>query len=612
LQLLVGLPPVLPEEPIMSRRKNAGAGSRAPAHGAEFETWSSNLDFRALAERYGTPAYVVHPPQLRRNFEAYLELVGNPIRIRYPVKTNPSPEILELLAALGSGADCAAEDEVWAALEAGIPMEGISYNSPAPDPELASWLLRMGATVVLDSHDSLRDLRSRLSRASFPGRLFVRISPGELPGYRTSEEIHRYTAHAAANSPFGIPSETLSEILADYPHPVSGVHMHVGTQMDNLEAFTAAMRFLHRTRDLLESTTSHRIRTINLGGGLGIPYLAGQRFPSIESLVRALQPLRHAELEYEVEPGNSLVGNAVGLLTQVLALKQIRQRRWAVVDVGTDQLVKITVARWEHEIMDAGHRLLPREGPDAIAGPLCFAGDVLLPSTVIDDVARRDPLMIVHAGAYCEAVSNRFNGRRGVAHVLVEADGSSRLVRRAEDPFFQPAAQSYRPSGLDPEQGLAGHEVLPGATVQALQSRYLHQAAAEDGYTILEAHRVGERVYQFRLAPSAAVDFIGWPLAIRMASDAVIVAVGHLLGWRAKAGPIYGTRLALSCGAELPARSPLECRIVVNALRRLPRRAPGYTGSARFELGSGECVGVVQVLVPVSRRPRRTRDEDAA
>lgn len=579
---------------------------------AGMESWSRALDLRGLAARYGTPLYIVNAAALRGNFARWVRLVGRPGGVRYPVKANPSPAVLEAVAALGGGADCASRAEVWAALEAGVPLGRIGYNTPAPEPDFAAWLLRAGATVVADSPDALADLRDRVSAAELAGRLFVRVSPGRLPGYRRADRIHRYTAHGSDAGQFGIPSEELPALLDGYPLPVTGVHMHVGTQMDNVETFVAAVGFLHELAGILERRAGQRIATLNLGGGLGIPFQDDQRFPTVDALAAALRPLLREDTEYEVEPGNALVGDAVALLSRVVALKAMRGRRWGILDAGTDQLVKFTVARWEHQIVDADHRPLPREGPDALAGPLCFAGDVLLPATRLDGVRRGDPVLIRHAGAYCEAVASRFNGRRGPAHVLVDG-GEVRLVRTAEDPFFEPAVQTYIPAGLAAEPAPAGTagaggapaapdapraEPLDAAVVAALQSRYMHRDAAHDAYTILDARRTGERAYRFEVEPRAAVDFVAMPLALRIAGDACIIAVGHALGWREKARPVWATRLTLTFGATLPARGTFPCRVVVSALRPAPTPGIAHVGTVRFRLGDGEVTGTARVVVP--------------
>ena len=563
----------------------------------QMESWSSGLDLYDLAARFATPLYVHHPATLRRNFEAYVALVGAPANVRYPVKANPSPLVLEALARWGGGADCAAAPEVRAALSAGVAIEHVSYNSPVLDLRLAAWLLRSGGTVVADSAEALDELRQVLEGdGGFAGKLFVRVNPGGLPGYRRKSDIQRYTAHGSATSQFGIPSEEVPALLAGYPLMVSGLHLHVGSMMDHTGSFSAGLDLLHGLADLLLAGTMHPVEALNLGGGLGLPHFRDQRFPSIAALAEALGPKLRPGLRYEVEPGNSLVGDSFALVTRVMATKTTRGRRWAVVDVGTDQLVKHTVAGWRHEIVGPDARPLPGEGPDAVAGPLCFAGDVLLESTSLDGVAKGDPLLVRHAGAYCGAIASRFNGRTGPACAVVEDDGSVRLAHEREDPFFDPMLQTYRAAGFerDGERGLA----VSGERLAALGSEYMHTLAGQEGYELRSLRRLGERTYHFEVDTEAAVPFVAMPLALRILGDASITAVGHELGWESKQAPVWATRLTLTAGASVPSGRRLPCRVVVSAL------GPGSNGSAacghvHFELGdNAEFRGTAKVNVP--------------
>jgi len=564
------------------------------------EQWSRSLDLRALAESFGTPLYIHHLEALRKNFERYRTLVRDPGNVRYPIKANPSPVVVETLASLGSGADCASKHEIDIALGAGIPIERISYNSPAPEIDVAVWMLRVGATTVADSTEVFAEIKAAFGDDLFPGKLFVRVNPGGLPGYKEATDLQRFTSHASARSQFGIPSEELVDFLAGYSLPVSGLHTHVGTQMDNVGAFTASIRFLHRLADILAEETPHRIDTVNLGGGLGIPFLAGQAFPSIEELTAALRPYLRRKMRYEVEPGNSLVGEAVGLLARVVATKEARGRRWAVIDVGTDQMEKFTISRWEHQIVDADGQPLDREGPDGLCGPLCFAGDVFLPATRLAGIAKGDPLLVQHAGAYCEAVSSRFNGRRAPAHVVVDGDGRAELVRRSEDLFFEPSHQTLLPAGLAQPETFEGGETLDLERVAALQSEYMYELANHDRYTITEARRTGERSFLFRVQPAAAVSFVAMPLALRILGDTSIAAVGLLLGWERKDRPIWATRLSMTCGEMIPISGELLCAMVIGPLR--PSRSPGIAATAlvHYSLGRGEFSGVSRVVIPTA------------
>lgn len=601
------------------------------------ESWSSAIDLRALAERFGTPLYVHHLQTLRANLARWVRLVGEPGRVRYPVKANPSPVVLRTLAEAGCGADCASSVEVQLALGHGVPLEGVSYNTPAFDPQLAAWLLRSGAGVVADSAQALEELAGRIDPAGMAGRLFVRINPGGLPGYQRASEVQRYTDHGSPTSQFGIPSEEVAHLLDHYPLPVTGLHVHVGTQMDNVDTFVEGLAFLHDLADALARRPGLSIEVLNLGGGLGIPFADDQVFPTVDELVDALLPNLRPGMEYHVEPGNALVGDALALLSRVVTVKETRGKRWAIADVGTDQLVKHTIARWEHQILGPDHRPLPRKGPDGLAGPLCFAGDVLLPETELPpDLAPGDPLLVQHAGAYCEAVASHFNGRRAPGQVVVGADGRPRLARQREDVFFQPEQQTFLPGGLEavagggePEAvegpkgraagagsdvgeaaragsgGTAGRGSAPGGVERidperaaALGSEYMRRLANQDLFDVREVRRLGPRSYEVDFTLRAGVDFVAMPFAVRLVGDATIIAVGLEMGWTAKPGPVWATRISMTCGKVLPVDGALTCRVDLGALGPSPSPGVQVMALAHYRLGPGSFTGVAQVAVP--------------
>lgn len=577
------------------------------------ESWSRTLDLASLAERFGTPLYVHHEPTLREGFRRWTRLVGDPGNVRYPVKANPSPVVLKTLAGLGSGADCASRLEVQLALEAGVPLGRVSYNTPAIQGPFALWLLRRGGTVVADSFEALELLGRELEPSELRGCLFVRVNPGGLPGYKSHSDVQRYTAHGSATSQFGIPSEEIPGYLATYPLPVTGLHVHVGTQMDNVETFVEGTRFLHRLADLLGRETAHRIDTLNLGGGLGIPFADDQDFPSVEELVDALAPELRPDLAYQVEPGNSLVGTTMALLTRVVATKRTRGKRWAVADVGTDQLVKHTVARWEHQILGPSGRPLATSGPDGLAGPLCFAGDVLLPETDVSGIETGDVLAVQHAGSYCEAVSSRFNGRRAPAQVVIGADGEARLARRREDPFYDPARQTFVPDGWSPGlfSGDDGETMEP-ARVAALQSAYMHRLARDDAYEIREVRCTGPGAYAVTFDVQGTVDFVAMPFSVRLVGDATIVAVGREMGWREKPGPVWATRLSMSCGKIMPLDGTVTCHVALSPLAPATQPGMAWTADAHYSLGDGEVTGVAHVVVPAAVVEDEARDRAEA
>lgn len=531
------------------------------------ERWSSSLDMQSLVARFGSPLYITHLGQLRSNLDALVGLVGASHRVAYPVKANPSLVILRELAALGCSADCSTPHEVTLALSAGFPVQRLVYNSSAPDRGLMAALLASGATVVADSRGILEDLGRQDGRDSWRGRLLVRVSPQQPVEYLHHVSWEDMVSHASTGSKFGIPSEDLTAILAACDLPIAGLHLHVGTQMDRLQAFLNALQLLHDLHDSISSSTRHRLTTLNLGGGLGIDFQDGQSFPSLTDYVAGLRSQLRAGIDYMVEPGHALVGNAVALLAQILEIKEMRGCRWAILNVGSDQLIKVTLLSWHHQILDRSHRILPTDGPDAIGGPLCFAGDVLLPSTRLEGQRPGDPLLIQHVGAYCFAVSNHFNGHLGPAHVTVEESGEIQPAYQREDDFADHAILGQISLG-SPAPSFSPRQLDLGA-VEKLSSAYLREGAAADTYRFLEVRQIAPRTLEFKVEISSPLGAVSVPMAVRVAADATIITTLHLAGKPSKDVSVWGTRSYLQSDTILRTRRPLTFTIHVTPEQRL-------------------------------------------
>lgn len=529
--------------------------------------WTSQVRQRELAERFGSPLYLIHRQQLTENVNRWLALSGHAEDIAWPVKANPSLTVLRQLAALGCSADCASIAEVNLAVAAAVPWKRILYNSPAPDPRLLRHVYSCGGTLVVDSLPILLELESLLADCDpgTGGSILVRVSPAAMGGYLQQQEWESLVSHAGKNSKFGIPEEELISALQHTSLPISGLHLHVGTQMDHLQSFAGALALLHHLTDQIHSQTQHRINILDLGGGLGIGFQDSDHFPSIEAYIDTLKPQLRSGMRYLVEPGHALVGNCIALLTTVRELKIMRGRRWAIVDVGTDQLAKMTLLHWYHRITGPDGSRLASEGPDAVGGPHCFAGDILLPATCLAGINKGDTLLIEDVGAYGYALANHFNGRYGPAHVILEtADAQGALAQQAEDRFFDPTILQDR--GLPAADRSTIHSyALSHETVTNLGSHYLQHGAKNDSYTWLQFQRISPYDYQAVARTEGSVDFISMPFAIRIAGDAAIIALLDHGGYKSKSMEIWGTRLAMTARQKLTMQEDLRVSIQLSA-----------------------------------------------
>jgi len=535
---------------------------------ARLEQWSATLDLSAIRSEFGSNLWIVSAAQLRRNVRAWTRIAGAPERICFPVKANPSPAVLEILASLGTSAECASPAELQLARLAGFAGERLVYGSPAPDLAAAWRVLADGGAVVVDSASMLLALDEKAAEAGARGwsqgrgRILLRVNPSIDIRHRKHESWTELAAHAARTGKFGVPTECVVELVERLAAlRVDGLHAHVGTQMDHTEPFVALAWHLADLADAIARRTPQRITVLDLGGGLGIPFTGSDRIPSIEALGAALAGTRlAARFEHWFEPGHALVGNAVALLGSIVAKKTVRGREWAVADIGTDQLAKVTLLSWRHQVLGPDAQPLPTEGAGALAGPLCFSGDTLLPATDVSRLAVGDAILVQHAGAYCAALSNTFNGRRSAGTVVVREDG--RIVRCADaaGALDEPLARGHA-WGRATARADAAPSGLEIEAVERLSSRVLREELCHERFTYREARNTGARAYEYTLEVASPVGFVSMPLAIRLAGDAAIVSVLRMLGYETKAFPVWGTALELSMRGQVRTDAPVRVTI---------------------------------------------------
>jgi len=550
---------------------------------AQLADWPQKINIPEIHHSFGSPAWIVSEQQIAENVAGFAAFTEDISRICYPVKTNPSLTVLQLLAKLGTGADCASQLEINLALFAGIKLENISYNSPAQDIGICKSLLQAGATVVMDDPDAIAELQQVLPASAIRGKLYLRINLPDSIGYSNANDHQELMAHGHKSSKFGIPAEELEAVFQQMSLPVSGLHVHVGTQMDNMQSFESAIQNLNSLAREWNSK-GQKISGINVGGGLGIPFAHDQEFPSLEYWSRSMAALKDPGFLYSVEPGHALVGNAVALLTSVLTIKNSRGKKWAIADVGTDQLTKVTLLKWPHRILsESGEEL--NGGSDAVAGPLCFAGDTLADNIDAGNLKKDSPLLITEAGAYTFSLSNKFNGRTAPKWLLLKADGE--LVQTMEKESIYDEIHHAR-YDWNAAEGMNDFEFLDPERAIRLSSEYLRVSSKDDRFEYVSVRRESENFYRFVVSTRSAVDFVSMPFAIRIMGDATIISLLHRDEYQHKDFAIWGRKLTMDCFDKVKSNGQFEFTI---SLSNVLQKEEQSVLLARFQTDCGKCSG---------------------
>ena len=382
------------------------------------------------ARSFGTPLYVYSAQAIRDAFCAYDQAFGSVRhRICYALKANGSGALLRLLAGLGAGADIVSGGELLAALRAGFPPEHIVFSGVGKtEDELALGIEHDIAVFNAESEAEIERIASVAARLGRCARVSLRVNPDIDP------RSHPYISTGLSENKFGVDIRAAEEMLrrarVHTNLDLVGVQCHIGSQLMDLEPIAAAARELAAlSRRLLAN--GFALRTIDLGGGLGIDYEGGSAGPDPRALAACVLPaLEGLPLELLLEPGRSLTARAGALLTRVLYVKEGRGKRFVIVDAGMNDLLRPS-------LYQAFHRIEPVEllsGPTSVAdivGPVCETGDFLARGRELPAVAPGGLLAVLDAGAYGFVMASNYNMRPRAAEILVDA-GAATLVRRRE------------------------------------------------------------------------------------------------------------------------------------------------------------------------------------
>jgi diaminopimelate decarboxylase len=374
-----------------------------------------------LAAAVGSPFYCYSTATLTRHYEVFAGAFAD-VRalVCYAMKANSNQAVVKTLAGLGAGADVVSGGELKRAFLAGIPPQKIMFSGVGKtDAELAA---AVDAGILCVNVESEPELARLSAIAAGKGRrtdISLRVNPD------IDARTHAKIATGKSENKFGIPISRAREVCAHAAKlpgvRVSGVDMHIGSQITELQPFDDAFALLSEFVHMLRAD-GHAIGHVDLGGGLGIPYRDGEDPPGPQAYAAVVKRAT-ASLDCTLifEPGRLIVGNAGILVTRVLYVKRGEAKTFVIVDAGMNDLVRPTLYEAHHEVRPikeppAGARQILAD----VVGPVCESGDFLALDRTMAEPAPGDLLAVMTAGAYGAVQAGTYNTRALVAEVMVK------------------------------------------------------------------------------------------------------------------------------------------------------------------------------------------------
>ncbi|MGH7249232.1 MAG: diaminopimelate decarboxylase, partial [Pseudomonadota bacterium] len=249
----------------------------------------------------------------------------------------------------------------------------------------------------------------------------IRVNPDIDP------KTHAKIATGKAENKFGIPIRRAREVYGRAAKlggvRVTGVDMHIGSQITELEPFGNAFALLAAFVGLLRAD-GHAIDHVDLGGGLGIPYREDNDPPPHPEAYAALvkQAIKNLRCRLIFEPGRLIVGNAGILVTRVLYVKRGESKIFVIVDAGMNDLIRPTLYGAHHDIRSVREPAGAQRIIADVVGPVCESGDFLALDRSVAPPQPGDLLAVMSTGAYGATQASNYNTRALIPEVLVKAN----------------------------------------------------------------------------------------------------------------------------------------------------------------------------------------------
>lgn len=380
---------------------------------------SVNLD--ALASAVETPFYCYSTATLTRHYQVFAGAFAD-VRalVCYAMKANSNQAVVRTLAKLGAGADVVSGGELKRARLAGIPADKIMFSGIGKTAaELALAVDESILCVNVESEPELELLSSIAASKGRTANVSVRVNPD------IDAKTHHKIATGKAENKFGIPISRAREIYARAAKlkglKVTGVDMHIGSQIIELEPFDNAFALLAEFVRTLRAD-GHTISHVDLGGGLGIPYRDDNEPPPHPEAYADVVKRATRDLDCRLifEPGRLLVGNAGILVTRVLFMKHGEAKNFVVIDAAMNDLVRPTLYDAHHEIWPVVQAAAGAARVRAdVVGPVCESGDFLAVNRDMAEPESGALLAVMSAGAYGAVQAGTYNTRALVPEILV-------------------------------------------------------------------------------------------------------------------------------------------------------------------------------------------------
>ena len=407
---------------------------------------TGGCDAVELAEKYGTPLYVMDENKIRENCRAYRNAAqkyfgGNGAEIAFASKCLSFKEIYRIVASEGLHTDIVSLGELFTAKAAGFDLSKTYFHgNNKTDSDIETGLENNIGVFAVDNSEEIEALDKICGGRGKVQKILLRVSPGIDP------DTHAKIQTGGTDSKFGSAigtgqaAELAGHILKRANIELTGIHCHIGSQILDIQAFLDTVDCMLQFAKDIKDQYNHEISAVNLGGGFGVRYIDSQQSIDIDAGVKAVAERVEymcAALDIKIpkiifEPGRSIAANAGVTLYTVGSNKKITgYKQYISVDGSMADSPRYALYEAPYTVVAANRMNDACEITASVVGRCCESGDFLQKDVRLPDLKRGDILAFLVTGAYNHSMASNYNRLPRPAMVMVR-DGESRLVIKRE------------------------------------------------------------------------------------------------------------------------------------------------------------------------------------
>lgn len=388
------------------------------------QLFAEDVSVAEIAAAVGTPFYLYSRATLTRHFRLFQEaLTGMDHVVCYAMKAASNQALLTILAQEGAGMDVVSAGEYMRARAAGVPGERIVFSGVGKTRDEMRLALSGGIRQFnLESEPEMEVLNEVALAMGVVAPVTIRVNPD------VDAKTHAKIATGKSENKFGIPIARARDVYARAASlkglKVVGIDVHIGSQLVDLEPFRLAYRKVAELTAALRGD-GHEITRLDLGGGLGIPYIRSNDAPPLPldwgQVIR--EEVGHLGCEIEIEPGRLIAGNSGIMVSEVIYVKSGEGRDFLIIDGAMNDLIRPAMYEAHHDIIPVVEPAVGiEEQPYDIVGPVCESGDTFAKQRLMPPLSAGDLVAFRSAGAYGAVMASEYNSRPLIPEVLVDGD----------------------------------------------------------------------------------------------------------------------------------------------------------------------------------------------